>query len=631
MTRILSHIGKSVFCLILVLTLILTTLPALTPAFAAETDKLTVSYTNIISALHKENGVIVPYTSTANFVKGQTKTLSAKGSLSIAGGANYKVSVMGTTFTFQNVFTVATGDVVNVDTIDLSKTVSKVSYKGNGLIVLTHADGTTSQLEGHELALSPVYAITEAWHLDVNYIDNISTSSGSWTNLGSVSSYRHLFKTPETQEGYSFLYWQDAETQTVYASGDTYECTGAGIAAGTTKEVNIYAWYQPSLTVRYFSGEEEIHSTENFGEIPAYTFIPEDSEYAFGGWIDENGTLVTEDTVYAAPAITTENGTAQTINLTARWLTDVTASVRFDDADNQDGIRPESVAITLMKDGKDLLEATVTAENAYSITFTGLEAGHTYSIREVTPDGYEAQSEDALTIVNTHIPAPVIVPEIEETEPEEPTEEVIPEEIPETENEVPSAPVSGDPEVVEIEEAPSYEPVPMVITEPEEIPEVNEEDLPELPEAVVISSGEDTSSDEDSDEFEEPETEEAEVAEVPENELPRSASPAQEQVSVKAEEIEETEEPEIIALSEEEVPMAAPETHHWALLNLLLLVLAAMTALLETVLFLRGRKAQSEESEEDSRSHRKAKLFTVLPALAAMILFLLTEDLSAKM
>ena len=89
--------------------------------------------------------------------------------------------------------------------------------------------------------------------LNLNYIDNISTGSGSWANLQHVSALEHTFKQPESQPHYSFLYWKDAKTEDIYNPGDVFEYTFEKLDEQITDNVNIYAWWQPSVTLNLYS------------------------------------------------------------------------------------------------------------------------------------------------------------------------------------------------------------------------------------------------------------------------------------------------------------------------------------------------------------------------------------------
>ena len=78
-----------------------------------------------------------------------------------------------------------------------------------------------------ELTLSPVYKQKQNWFADFNYIDYISTGSGSWSNLDAVYSYKHTFrdpseKSPSLTEGkYDFRFWKN-EASVDKATGNVH-------------------------------------------------------------------------------------------------------------------------------------------------------------------------------------------------------------------------------------------------------------------------------------------------------------------------------------------------------------------------------------------------------------------------
>jgi len=88
--------------------------------------------------------------------------------------------------------------------------------------------------------------------------------------------------------------------------------------------------------------------------------------------------------------------------------TEVAGTKTWDDADNQDGKRPESITINLLANGKTVKTATVTAEDGWKYKFTdlpkfeaGVEIG--YTIAEDAVPGYTAVvSEDGYNVTNTH-------------------------------------------------------------------------------------------------------------------------------------------------------------------------------------------------------------------------------------
>ena len=82
----------------------------------------------------------------------------------------------------------------------------------------------------------------------------------------------------------------------------------------------------------------------------------------------------------------------------------------WDDANNKDGIRPASITVKLLADGKETGQtATVSETSGWTYEFTGLDRYQegkeiTYTVEEVNiPDGYTA-SVEGYNITNTHTP-----------------------------------------------------------------------------------------------------------------------------------------------------------------------------------------------------------------------------------
>lgn len=173
--------------------------------------------------------------------------------------------------------------------------------------------------EKTEFYLYPQYDKTPVCFLDFKYTDNISTGSGSWKNEDGFTGYTHTFETPAPKEGYEFIQWENFETGDTYTEGQQYICTLEELSEGETKEVNVYAVWQPSIVVNWYVEGELLNSFESFNEdISAYTVIPEAEENVkFVGWENEEGTLVPEDTTYSLPEQTIESVNPNIINLYA--------------------------------------------------------------------------------------------------------------------------------------------------------------------------------------------------------------------------------------------------------------------------------------------------------------------------
>ena len=91
----------------------------------------------------------------------------------------------------------------------------------------------------------------------------------------------------------------------------------------------------------------------------------------------------------------------------------IKGSKTWEDGNNQDGIRPESITVNLLANGKVVKTATVTEEDNWSYAFSNLpkyangkEIVYTVSEEEVT--GYEVKV-DGYNIINTHVPETISV------------------------------------------------------------------------------------------------------------------------------------------------------------------------------------------------------------------------------
>ncbi len=93
------------------------------------------------------------------------------------------------------------------------------------------------------------------------------------------------------------------------------------------------------------------------------------------------------------------------------------------------------------------------------------------------------------------------------------------------------------------------------------------------------------------------------------------------------------EEAGLAAIEDGAAPMAAPAAaKHWALLNLICAILAVLAAAAALLASLRRNKEQDEEEEQDNAGrNRVSKLFSLIPAAASVILFILTEDMRTAM
>ena len=91
----------------------------------------------------------------------------------------------------------------------------------------------------------------------------------------------------------------------------------------------------------------------------------------------------------------------------------ISGSKTWDDADNQDGKRPESITVRLFADGTEVTSKTVTANDNWSWSFTGLDKYNSgteivYTISEDTVADYTTVV-DGYNITNTHTPEKISI------------------------------------------------------------------------------------------------------------------------------------------------------------------------------------------------------------------------------
>ncbi|WP_321780353.1 Cna B-type domain-containing protein [Schaalia cardiffensis] len=152
----------------------------------------------------------------------------------------------------------------------------------------------------------------------------------------------------------------------------------------------------------------------SFTDLPKYTDKGDEIVYT-----------VTEDAVGEYATKIDADGTIT--NSYTPGKTSVSVSKVWDDADNQDGVRPDSVKVQLKADEKALGEPVVlNADNKWTHTWTDLFINNNgkkigYTVEEVdVPQGYEAKVEgDAqkgYTVTNTHVPEQVSIPVVKKWE-----------------------------------------------------------------------------------------------------------------------------------------------------------------------------------------------------------------------
>ena len=113
---------------------------------------------------------------------------------------------------------------------------------------------------------------------------------------------------------------------------------------------------------------------------------------------------------YTSETVQTSANNFTITNTHTPETTEVSGTKVWDDNDDQDGLRPDSIVVNLLANGEVVASQTVTADNDWNYAFTDLpkyDNGNeiVYTVGEATtPDGYTS-SVDGTTITNTHTPA----------------------------------------------------------------------------------------------------------------------------------------------------------------------------------------------------------------------------------
>lgn len=474
-------------------------------------------------------------------------------------------------------------------------TYQNVEYNFNGQFLDENGEVVTfpiksTYIEGVpqvNIYLYPQYDLTPLSFLEFNYIDNISTGSGSWANKGNIISYTHTFKQPEDQEGYQFITWRDYEEEKDYAPGETYTCDITQIPAGETKEVNIYAVWQPSLIVNWYDEENLIYSEETFEqEIKAYSLNPEQKEgMDFIEWIDEAGEQIDSETVYTVPDITIDKVEQKTINLYSKYEIIPT---------------PEpTITPTVTPEPTVTPKPTITPKPTVTPTITPKPTitPEPTKIPTVTPKPTITPKppQPTVTPVPTKIPTPV--PTIEPIVTTEPTP------VPTT------VPINPEPTI-----QPTTTPDPIVTYVPVE-PTIRPEDREDYGDVLIV-------------------TQTAEKESKP----TRTFKPVTTITPTPIASIE---------IEEDDVPLTLPVVEkktakYWALINLFLLIISICVSVI-LIFFFVLFKQKKEEQKQDNNQEEKQKikkhtLRNIIICIASIviscilfILFIFTEDMRLPM
>ena len=114
------------------------------------------------------------------------------------------------------------------------------------------------------------------------------------------------------------MYW--AIENTKYYDGDEFSYSFDGKPRNSKEVINAYAWWQPSITLNLYDGDELLSSEEDFESV-SINIEPTKEGYIFDGWVDEEGNKVMATTFYVDD-ITKDKVEPKVVNLYATWRTE---------------------------------------------------------------------------------------------------------------------------------------------------------------------------------------------------------------------------------------------------------------------------------------------------------------------
>ena len=293
----------------------------------------------------------------------------------------------------------------NTETVSVPVTKEWVGPKGSEVTVRLLADG--AEVEGQELTLSEANGWADSFEDLPKYAGDGREVAYAVTE-GQVSGVdASAYTTTVTGDAATGFAITNANTETVAVSG----------AKAWDDDDNRDGARPGSITVNLLAdGAEVDEATVTADDGWAYSFDGLPKYDAADG--HEISYAVTED---AVPNYATAIDGTGIVNSHTPGRTSVTVAKAWDDAGDQDGMRPDSARVQLYANGEPSGDAVELDEgNNWTHTWTGLfqKAGGqdvTYTVEEVgTPEGYAATvSGDAtagFTVTNTHVPETVSVP-----------------------------------------------------------------------------------------------------------------------------------------------------------------------------------------------------------------------------
>ena len=237
--------------------------------------------------------------------------------------------------------------------------------------------------------------------------------SYQFTNLKKYTNNREIVYTvKETSkvDGYTTTYSSD--TSTITNTHEVEKTTKT--VTKVWKDNNDQDGLRPSsIKVAIYANGEQVGDIATLSARNNWTYTFDNlDKYSNGKEIVYTVDEVEVPSGYTEEVVTNKDGNFTINNTHTTDKVTKTAIKEWNDADNQDGIRPRSIVVRLYADDVATdLTATLNANNNWRYNFTNLEKNKDgkeikYSIKEETEvAGYTSSyGNDEMTIVNTHTP-----------------------------------------------------------------------------------------------------------------------------------------------------------------------------------------------------------------------------------
>ena len=336
------------------------------------TEKLTAdnwSYT--FEDLPKyENGKEITYTVSESTVDGYTLTSN---------------EMVGDTITLKNSYTPEV----------TSKTVTKEWNDNNNQDGIRPESVTIGLYNGDRLVETVELNVSNNWTYD-------------FTNLPKYENGKeivYIAREENVPDGYEVSYSDD--TYTITNTHNTYT-TKKTVTKIWDDENNIEGFRPNSITVELLDNNNEVVDDAILSESNNWTHTFTNLSLNEDG--KEIKYTVREKEVPEVYTVSYDQDNLTITNTREVTKTKKTITKVWKDNDNQDGIRPDSVNVTLYANGDIVNTYTLTKDNNYTLTVPDLQKYANgelinYTIEEETVTGYTASyNQETLTVTNTHTP-----------------------------------------------------------------------------------------------------------------------------------------------------------------------------------------------------------------------------------